>query len=153
LIIDTQAIRYRRSSADGQFPDYENLLPMEFNTAGHLDILEAINAAGSFKALSDNPKSYPIDLTIGDGRIVMANPDHKGEAMISADTDGQGSVRVNGKYLAEVLKACGGTMDLKLVNADSPMLLTADSYQVVVMPIMSSKAGEQPKQDKEAKAA
>jgi DNA polymerase-3 subunit beta len=154
LIVDTEAIRYRWHGADGQFPDYEKLIPAEFNTVAHLDTVEAIKAVHSFKALSDNPKDYPIDLTIGDGEIVMANPDSRGETMIPADTEGEGRVvRVDGRYLADVLKACGGMVDFKLVNAYSPMLFTADGYQLVVMPIMSARAEEQAKQDREAKAA
>jgi DNA polymerase-3 subunit beta len=153
LIVDTEAIRYRWHGADGQFPDYEKLIPAEFNTVAHLDTVEAIKAVQSFKALSDNPKDYPIDLTIGEGRIVMANPDNRGETMMPADTEGQGCVRVDGRYLADVLKACGGMVDFKLANAYSPMLFTADGYQLVVMPIMSARAEEQAKQDREAKAA
>jgi len=153
LIVDTEAIRYRWHGADGQFPDYEKLIPTEFGTLAHLDTIEAVKAVNSFKALSDNPKDYPIDLTIGEGKIVMANPDNKGETVIAADTEGQGYVRVDGRYLAAVLKACGGMVDFKLANAYSPMLFTADGYQLVVMPMMSAKAEEQAKQDREAKAA
>jgi hypothetical protein len=140
LIIDTEAIRYSWRGADGQFPDYERLIPTEFNTVAHLDTVEAIKAIASFKALSDNPKDYPIDLTIGEGKIVMTNPDNKGEVIIPADTDGQGSVRVDGKYLADVLKACGGMVDFKLTNAYSPMLFASDGYQVVVMPMVTDMA-------------
>jgi DNA polymerase-3 subunit beta len=153
LIVDTEAIRYRWHGADGQFPDYEKLIPAEFDTLAHLDTVEAVKAVNSFKALSDNPKDYPIDLTIGEGKVVMANPDNKGETIIPADTEGQGYVRVDGRYLAAVLKACGGMVDFKLANAYSPMLFTADGYQLVVMPIMSARAEEQAKQDREAKAA
>jgi DNA polymerase-3 subunit beta len=82
-------------------------------------------------------------LTIGDGKIVMANPDDKGETTMPADTDGQGSVRVDGKYLAEALKACGGMVDLKLVNAYSPMLFVTDGCQMVVMPMITDIAKAQ----------
>jgi len=153
LIIDTEAIRYSWHSADGQFPDYEKLIPTEFNTVAHLDTVETIKAVNSFKALSDNPRDYPIDLTIGEGRIVMANPDNKGETIIPADTEGQGYVRVDGRYLADVLKACGGMVDFKVVNAYSPVLFAADGYQLVVMPMKGARAEEQGKQDREAKAA
>jgi len=151
LIIDTEAIRYQWRGAEGQFPEYEKLIPAEFNTIAHLDTVEAVKAVYSFRALSDNPKDYPIDLTIGEGKIVMANPDEKGEAIIPADTDGQGSVRVDGRYLAEALKACGGMADFKLVNAYSPMLFANDGYQVLVMPLMTPKANEAMERDRQAK--
>jgi hypothetical protein len=151
LVIDTEAIRYQWRGAEGQFPDYQKVIPTEFNTVAHLDTVEAVKAVYSFRALSNNPKDYPIDLTIGEGKIVMANPDEKGEAIIPADTDGQGSVRADGRYLAEALKACGGMVDFKLVNAYSSMLFANDGYQVVVMPLMTPKANEAMERDRQAK--
>ena len=53
--------------------------------------------------------------------VVMANPDDKGQATLTADTDGEGFVRIDGQYLAQALKACGGMVDFKLTNALSPI--------------------------------
>ena len=151
LIIDTELIRYKWVSVGGNYPEYQKLIPTEFNTFAHLDTVEAIKAVNSLKALSDS-KAYPIDLTIGDGKIVMANPDDKGQAELVADTDGQGFVRIDGQYLADALKACGGMVDFSLTNAYSPMMFTVDGYQLVVMPMLTDKANEQAKADREAKA-
>jgi DNA polymerase-3 subunit beta len=150
LIIDTELVRYKWVSASGDYPDYQKLIPTDFNTFAHFDTVEAIKATQSLKALSDS-KAYPIDLTIADGKITMANPDDKGEADIPADTDGQGFARIDGGYLADALKACGGMVELKLANAYSPMLFTVDGYQLVVMPMLTDKANEQAKADREAK--
>ncbi len=79
LIIDTELIRYKWVSVNGDFPDYEKLIPTEFNTVASFDTIEAIKAVNSLKALSSG-KDYPIDLTIGDSKVVMANPDDKGQA-------------------------------------------------------------------------
>ena len=151
LIIDTELIRYKWQSVNGDYPDYEKLIPTEFNTIAHFDSIEAIKAVNSLKVLSDS-KAYPIDLTIGDGKLVLANPDDKGQADIVADTDGQGSVRIDGQYLAEALRACGGMVDFSLTNAYSPTLFSANGYQLVVMPMLTDKADKQAKADKEAKA-
>jgi len=151
LIIDTELIRYKWVSVNGDYPDYEKLIPTEFNCLASFDTVEAIKAISSLKVLADS-KAYPIDLTIGDGKIVMANPDDKGQADIPADTDGQGFVRVDGSYLASALKACGGMVDFSLTNAYSPMLFTSNGYQLVVMPMMTDEANEQAKKDREAKA-
>jgi DNA polymerase-3 subunit beta len=122
LTIDTELIRYKWASLEGNFPDYEKLIPTEFSTFAHFDTVEAIKAVSSLKAISDS-KAYPIDLTTGDGKLVMANPDDKGQAELSADTDGEAvKIRVDGKYLADALKACGGMVELKLTNGVSPPL-------------------------------
>jgi len=151
LIIDTELIRYKWVSVSGNFPEWQKLIPTEFSTFAHFDTVEAIRAVNSLKALSDNPKAYPIDLTIGDGKLVMANPDDKGQAELTADTDGQGFVRLDGQYLADALKACGGMVELKLTNSYSPMLFSVDGYQLVVMPMLTDKAQEQQKAEAKAK--
>ena len=152
LIIDTELIRYKWTSVNGSYPDYEKLIPTDFSTFAHFDTVEAIKAVSSLKAIA-NAKAYPIDLTIGNGKIVMANPDDKGQADIVADTDGEGKVRLDGQYLAEALKVCGGMVDFNLTNAYSPMLFTVNGYQLVVMPMLTNEANEQAKKAREAKQA
>jgi DNA polymerase-3 subunit beta len=70
----------------------------------------------------------------------MANPDITGEAIVSADADGQGYIRADGRYLAQALKACGGMADISLTNALSPILFSTDGYRLVVMPMLTEKA-------------
>jgi hypothetical protein len=153
LIIDTEAIRYKWRGADGQFPDYEKLIPTEHKTLAHFDTVEAIKAVSSLKALADD-KAYPIDLTIGNGKLIMANTEDKGYAEINADTEGEViKIRIDGSYLAQALKACGGMVDFKLTNSYSPMLFTTDGYQLVTMPMMTNEASEAMKRDREAKKA
>ena len=148
LIIDTEAIRYKWRGADGQFPDYEKLIPNEFNTVAHLDTVEAVKAIASLKVLADS-KSYPIDLTIGNSKVIMANTEDKGQAELNADTEGEVKIRIDGGYLAQALKACGGMVDFKLANSYSPTLFTTDGYQLVVMPMATNEANEQAKRDRE----
>ena len=151
LIIDTELIRYKWVSVNGSFPEWEKLIPTEHQLTAHFDTVEAIKAVNSLKAIADS-KAYPIDLTIGDGKIVMANPDEKGQAELVADTDGEGYIRVDGGYLADAFRACGGMVDFKLTNAISPMLFTSNGYKLVVMPMLTDKAQKQAKTEQEAKA-
>jgi len=152
LVIETEAIRYRFIGNEGTYPDYEGIIPTELNCLAHLDSIEAVKALGSLKAIAENPKSFAIDLTIGEGRVLMASPDENGSSTIPADTDGKGEVRIDGKYLADVLKVCGGMVDLTLTNAYSPMMFSTDGYSCVVMPMTSVKANEAQKADRKAQA-
>jgi len=146
LIIDTEAIRYSFISADGTFPDYEKLIPTEAKTVIHFDTLEAVKAVSSLKALADS-KSYPIDLTPNDGMVILSSPDDKGQAVIPADIEGEPNrVRLDGKYLADALRACNGMVDLKLTDSKSPVLFAVAGYQLVTMPML---VGGEPKPEAE----
>jgi len=149
LVLDTELIRYKWRGADGNFPEYEKLIPADFNTFVSFDTNEAIRAVSSLKVLSDS-KAYPIDLTIGNGKLTMSCPDEKGLAEIPADIQGEGRIRLDGSYLADALRACGGMVELKLVNSSSPMLFTSPDYELVVMPMF---AGESQTPKSEAQTA
>ncbi len=95
--------------------------------------MEAVKAIASLKALTDS-KSYPLGLTLDGGYITMSSPD-----------EGGGKVRIEGAYLTAALKACGGMVDFKLTDGKSPVLFTADGYQLVAMPMMTNGANQQAK--------
>ena len=151
LVIDTEAIRYKWRGADGTFPDYEKLIPTEAKTVSHFDTVEAVKAVSSLKALADS-KSYPIDLTLENGMVILSSPDDKGQAVIPADIEGEAiKVRLDGKYLADALRACGGMVDFKLADSKSPILFTTDGYRLVVMPMLTSTT-EKPKTEPAARS-
>jgi DNA polymerase III subunit beta len=148
LVIDTELIRYRWIGDDGDFPDWQKLVPAEFHCHAHFDTVEAARAVNSLKVLSDSPTS-PIDMTIGNGKVIMASPDDKGQAEIPADTDGELKVRLDGGYLSQALKACGGMVELKLTSPGSPMLFSSNGYQLVVMPMLTTETAEAAQEDSE----
>ena len=151
LIIDTEAIRYSFVSADGTFPDYEKLIPNEAKTVVHFDTVEAGKAISSLKVLADS-KSYPIDLTLDNGMVMLSSPDDKGRAVMPADIEGEvNRVRIDGKYLADALRACSGMVDLKLTDGKSPVLFQVDGYQLVTMPMLTN--AEKPKAEPKAEPA
>ena len=153
LILDTELIRYRFLSISGSYPDWQKLIPTDFKSFAHFDTIEATRAVNSLRALS-NGKAYAIDLDVGGGRIVLGSPDDKGQAELPADTDGEPiKVRLDGDHFGDVLKACGGMVDLKLTTSYSSVLFGTNGYQVVLMPMISPAAAEQAKKDKEAQEA
>jgi len=150
LIIDTELIRYKWVSVNGSFPDYEKLIPTEFNTFASFDTAEVSKAVASLVALSSE-KDTAIDVTIGEGKIALANPDDRGQVELVADTAGNGYVRVNAGYLARVLRAYAGMLDFNLTNAYSPMMFSQNGNKVVVMPMLTDKANAEAKAEREAR--
>ncbi|MFC2006473.1 hypothetical protein ACFLVG_05960, partial [Chloroflexota bacterium] len=58
------------------------------------------------------------------------------EVTMPADIEGgEVRVRIDGAYLTEALRACGGMVDFKLTDGKSPVLFVVDGYQLVVMPM------------------
>jgi len=152
LILDTELIRYKWVSVDGSFPEYEKLIPTEHNTVAHFDTTEAIKAIASLKVLA-NAKGYGIDLILDNGYITVANTEEKGQTAIPAEITGKPmKVRLDGNYLIQALKACGGMVELKLATSYKPALFTTNGYKLVVMPMLTSEANAEMKRESEAKA-
>jgi hypothetical protein len=87
---------------------------------------------------------------MGNGKVTIEAKEDRGKAEIEAETSGEGKVAVNGKYLIEALKACGGIVSLQYVSATSPVLFSADSYQAILMPIMLNETKPQAKATSQA---
>jgi len=82
----------------------------------------------------------------------MASPKNKGQAELVADAEGEGKVRIDGGYLAQALKACGGMVDLKLTNGHSPVLFAVNGYRLVVMPMLTADSQAEAKAEAETPA-
>jgi DNA polymerase III sliding clamp (beta) subunit (PCNA family) len=150
VVLDTELVRYRWPITEGAFPNYSQLIPSESQGVAHFDTTEAIQAIGSLKALA-NAKAYAIDVTFGNGKLTLANVDDKGYAEVTADCEGEGKVRLDGSYFAQVLKACGGAVDMRVNTPQSPVVFSSDGFQVVAMP-MFSQAVTKPEAKAEAVA-
>ena len=111
-----------------------------------MNTVGAAKAINSLKVLADS-KSYPIDLTLDNGMVMLSSPDDKGRAVMPADIEGEvNKVRLDGKYLADALRACDGMVDLKLTDGKSPVLFQVDGYQLVTMPMLTNaEAKAEPK--------
>jgi len=63
------------------------------------------------------------------------------EVTMPADIEGgEVRVRIDGAYLTEALRACGGMVDFKLTDGKSPVLFAVDGYQLVVMPMLTAES-------------
>jgi len=143
VAIDTELVRYKLPNQDSSYPDYGKVMPTEFSCNASFDTKEAIKASRSLLTVwyDDNTKPlyHPLVLTIGDGKVAIEAKEDRGKAKIEAETSGEGKIAVNGKYLLETLRACGGIVSLQMATPNSPMLFSADGYQVILMPIAMSE--------------
>jgi len=156
VVIDTELVRYKCQSQKGEYPSYGKLIPTEFTANASFDAKEATKAIRSLLAVwyddSLKPLYRPLILTIAEGKVMIEAKEDRGKAEITAETSGEGKVKVEGRRLIQALKACGGIVELKLVSASSPVLFTVDSHICLVMPMAMDKAKAEAKTEVKAEA-
>jgi len=156
LLIDTELIRYKLYSQEGDYPDYEKVVPDEFVATASLDTKEAIKASQSLLSFwyddDTKPLYRPLMLAISEGKVTIEAKEDRGKAEIEAEASGEGKVAVNGKYLLQALKTCGGIAEVKVVNASSPILFSSNGFRCLVMPILLPGETEAPKAEAETEA-
>jgi len=153
LIIDTELIRYKFYSQDGEYPDYEKIIPNEFVATASFDTKAMMKASQSLLSFwyddDTKPLYRPLTLAISEGKVNIEAKEDRGKAVIEAEASGEAKVAVNGKYLLQALRTCGGIAEIKMLNASSPILLSSNGYRCLVMPILIS---DQPKTEAKAEA-
>lgn len=130
---------------EGEYPDYKQIIPTQFQTKVILDredFMKAVKTASLFS------RSELFDVTLAfdpvAGEIsVSANNATRGEntTKCAADVSGiQNTVTVNHKYLLDGLQAISSDqVSFEMIDASNPCLLTPqgsqDAYRYIVMPI------------------
>jgi len=156
LVLDTELIRYKWQSQEGEYPDYSKVIPLEFQATATFDTKEALKASQSLTAIwyDDSLKREyrPITLTIGNGKVILEAKEDRGKAEIEADTSGEVKTAVSARYLAQALKACGGMVELKASPSNSPMMFCIDGYRLVVMPMATEDTVKATTKEAEGKA-
>jgi len=139
VVIDTELVKYTLPNLEGNFPDYGKVMPTEFSCNASFDTKEAIKASRSLLSTwyddGTKPLEHPIYLTISDGKVTLEAKEDRGKAEIEAETSGEGKIAMNGKFLLDILKACGGIVNLQMATPQSPMLFNVDSCKFVLMPM------------------
>ncbi|PVV83297.1 DNA polymerase III subunit beta [Dehalogenimonas alkenigignens] len=152
VTLETELIRYRWSGMSGDYPDYVGLIPSAFKTAVSLEATATLRAIASLKVLTD-VKGCPVNLSIGDGKVIIAATDDKGATELSAETSGEAvRIRLDGGFLADALKACGGMVELNIQEPSLPTLFRAEDFRLVVMPMAVGKPQPKPEIKPEVKA-
>jgi len=140
LLIDTELIRYKFISQDGDYPDYEKVIPGEFVAIASFDTKAMTKASQTLLSFwyddQTKPLYRPLILAIGEGKVTIEAKEDRGKAVIEAEASGEGKIAVNGKYLLQALKTCGGIAEVKVVNGSSPILFSSNGYRCLVMPII-----------------
>ncbi|HYL39688.1 MAG TPA: DNA polymerase III subunit beta [Candidatus Binatus sp.] len=132
---------------DGQFPNYQSVLPKAHTTRAVLDreeLLRAVRPAALIAHESANIVKLQISSNGESGIVVSANAeigDHVGQVEAAVEGDGT-SIAFNAKYLADVLeKVAADQFALELQGPLAPGVFKPigdDRYVLVVMPVRTT---------------
>jgi DNA polymerase-3 subunit beta len=129
---------------EGHYPDYEQVLPVNFKTEATIDrgeLSRAIKMASIFSANTTNAIDLLID-SVGQKIVIEAVAGQTGsqQAELSAKIDGQNnSVRLNYRYLLECLNILSSSkVIIKLIDDVAACQISSpgdDNYQYIIVPL------------------
>lgn len=129
---------------DGQYPDYAQIIPTEFNTTAVVsrdELVNKIKAASIFTTTGVNAVSFDLNAsqnTIGVSSTSTQTGEHSSE--VDADVSGQeNSILLNHRYVLDGLNHMNvEKVQFQVNSSDAPCMfseLGKDNYLYIVMPI------------------
>ena len=130
---------------DGEYPDYKQIIPLQFQTKAVVDredFIKAVKTASLFSRSGLFDVTLAFDPTASEVSV-SANDATRGENVTKCPAEISGShntVTVNFRYLLDGLQAItSDSIIFEMIDASNPCLLTprgaADVYRYIVMPI------------------
>ncbi|MCP4685233.1 MAG: hypothetical protein GY867_07265, partial [bacterium] len=146
LVIETELVKYRYRSLDGDFPEYDSFIPHDeaVQASVRFDTSQAAKSVNSLASLWFNHnitgKERPIIITTTEGKLIFDTKDERGKTEIEAEVEGEGRTAIQAGYLSQALKACNGMVDFKIGNPQSASLFSVNGYRLIQMPMLVSQA-------------
>ena len=129
---------------EGAYPDYAQIIPNNFKTTAVISadgFVKELKAAGLFTTTGVNAATLKFNPTAGVIEITSASMqtgDYQSE-LPAEITGAEVTVFLNHRYVLDGLAAGGSdTVELKVVDGDSPCLLTTpgkENFRYIIMPI------------------
>lgn len=128
---------------DGDFPDYERIIPKNITLTATLSGAALIEALDRVSVLADNTANNRVELTFADGRIALLAEGDYGTAQDVVDAALTGSeprmlIAVNAAHTMQAIKQMtstgSGDVQVSLSNSTSPLVwrATGDAGQLAV---------------------
>ena len=127
---------------DGNFPDYDRIIPQSMPNSFRVDAVEFASACAAVAIVCEDKKSRAVAMDIGDDAVRLEVAGHVNDAEDVVDAYVSGDpVRIgfNSRYLADAMaQAEGGDMIVHYKGPGDPALMKPtddDKMLIVVMPV------------------
>lgn len=146
IVFDFGDIYFISRLINGNYPNYEQIIPKEFNVILKLNKQELINQLKLVSLFTSNNNDIKLEILNKENKIKLISQIQQGSsnALINADIDGRGldSIVFNYKFILDGLNNIKdkNNIILKIQNESTPVLiegLEKDNFAYILMPIKS----------------
>lgn len=143
IVVDDMESSFR--TIEGEYPDYQSVIPNEFSTTISIEKSEFANAI-KLASVFARDTGYSIKLSIKDKVVTLSSqPTESGTNIVNMDCKVKGeevTIGFNAKYLLDfVTNSDSQDLELKIDDPLKPGMLTekgSDDYWYIVMPMKSN---------------
>jgi DNA polymerase-3 subunit beta len=136
--ISTELWELALRNTEGEYPDYEAVIPSDWAYKAVFDVDEMSKALKKLLVLGKD--AIGVEMFVDGEKITMKaqSPDY-GEIEVKVSVEeasGEMHIAFNGKYLKEFIDNAEDKVEMKLVDAESPMVFeNRENYMYVLMPM------------------
>ena len=131
---------------DGNFPDYQRVIPSNFPVRVELDPNALVEAVNRVAVMADKSANHRVDLFIKDGVMRITSEGSYGRAQEALEVRQEGSegeiaLAYNAKYFTDALAPVVGDVQLSLSGTTTPSVvrdLGDPAYLAMVVPLRTS---------------
>ncbi len=141
LTLGAEGFRMAAALMEGEFPDYERVVPAEFALEADLPAAALKDSLKRVKVLADR-NNHRVDLVFSEGRLEVVAEGDYGRGVEALEVEARGETEMalayNAEYLLDALGPVSGTARLRFSGAASPSVVqdAEDAgYLAVVVPL------------------
>jgi DNA polymerase-3 subunit beta len=125
-------------NTESDYPDYEEVIPSNYNCKAVFDADEMSKALKKLLVLGKDAIAVEMFVNSEEITLKTQSPDY-GEIEVKVPTEevyGEMHLAFNGRYLKEFIDNADGRVEMKLIDAESPMVFeNYGNYMYVLMPM------------------
>lgn len=146
LALENDTTKLTVSLMDGQFPDYERVIPTLFQARITLDAKELAETLARVSLMSDRSANSRVDLHLRNGQLTVTTEGSYGSAHEQLQVEQAGEAEeimlaVNSKYLTDGITPITGKLTLNLTGNQTPLTIVNhedEGYLGMLVPLRTT---------------
>ncbi|MPY68419.1 DNA polymerase III subunit beta [Deinococcus sp. SDU3-2] len=141
LTVTTEQIRMNLKLLDGEYPDYERVIPKDIRLQFTLPAVTLKEAVGRVAVLADKNANNRVEFMVSEGKLRLSAEGDYGRAQDTVEVQQGGrepamSLAFNARHVLDALGPVEGDVTLRLSGASTPGILQpvdGSAYQAIIV--------------------